>query len=405
MTLFSEMARTDSRPLRHPETHYAFYDRVAGPFWDAVRGLLEDWFSRLSASSQADLRARLQDKDRRKFDGAFWELYLHELFRRLGFAVHHQPTILRDGKSPGAPDLLLERDGDRIYIEAMIVADSNAEDHEERLRNNLVDAINARVKSSGFYVALEILHEGTANLPVAEIARGLQAWLDRWNPDVVSALQYGYRVFDHPAWTWNNNGWRLRFVAMPKPSEIRGRPGDRVIALGPSGSKITDAFSDGRIMRERLNDKANKYQGLGVPYIVALLVRRSFCDERDVQKALFGGIGIDAELLRYGRIDPVQAGDWDGVWATRAGPKHRNVSAVLWVRGLEPAKVAEVAPTLWHCPWAERPVTSSLPLASVRIESSGTSLRHEQAIQSPGDIFGLSTPWPPGKPFPDSSAH
>lgn len=34
-----------------------FLDRVSGPYWDQVRDLIEDWFSRLCPDAQADVRA------------------------------------------------------------------------------------------------------------------------------------------------------------------------------------------------------------------------------------------------------------------------------------------------------------------------------------------------------------
>lgn len=404
MRLFTDRARDDPRPLRAPETSFAFYDRVAGPYWDDLRRVLEDWFAHLPAASRPDLRSRFQGKDRRQVDGAFWELYLHELFRRLGCAVQHQPRVPRAGAPPLTPDFLAERDGERLYLEAVAVTDSTVDDRAARRRMDLVDAINARVASPGFALAFEIERMGSATPRVSEIARSLQGWLDGFDPDRVAAVQRRWGISDWPAWEWVGGGWRLRAVAMPKPPEARGGPDDRVIGLGPSWGKVADAFADARAIRDKLREKAEKYDGLDAPYVLALLVRRGFCTEDDVAGALFGGGTLDATLIQGGRIDPSGAGDRDGLWATRAGPDRRHVSGVLCAINLIPEQVAERAPTLWHNPWATRPITTPFPCAAQRVVGEAGALRCEPATRPPAELFGLPTPWPPGPPFPRTTS-
>jgi hypothetical protein len=399
MRLFSDFVRTDTRELRSPETHYAFYNRAAGSFWDDVREVLESWFAHLPVASQKNIASRLRDKDRRKFDGAFWELYLHELFLRLGYAVQHEPNLPREGTSALTPDFLLEHGAERLYVEALVVTDSDSDDSEERRRNDLVDAINRRVSSKGLLISFDIRRAGPANPPIAKIAQSLEAWLDALDPDLISAIQHELRVFDWPSWEWNRDGWQLDVVAMPRPPEDRERPSKRVIALGPSGGKISDEYADARIIRDRLVTKAKKYQDLDVPYMIALLVRRSFCDEADVRGALFGPAGADPELLREGWLEARLGGDRDGFWATRNGPQQRHVSAMLCARNLQPAMLTEVAPVLWYCPWAAHPLTVSLPFAAVR-EVPSASVYIDPATLTPAEIFKLPSAWPRGAPFP-----
>ena len=42
------------------ESTYAFLDRVAGPFWDRIRRLIEDWVNDYCPDDQAEMVGRLQ---------------------------------------------------------------------------------------------------------------------------------------------------------------------------------------------------------------------------------------------------------------------------------------------------------------------------------------------------------
>lgn len=94
MTIFSAFPRADSTPASHGESHAQFLDRVSGPYWDQVRDLIEDWFSRLCPDAQADVRGRLRSKDDRQSKGAIWQ-HGEESSFRLGSLSHRGRAWLR----------------------------------------------------------------------------------------------------------------------------------------------------------------------------------------------------------------------------------------------------------------------------------------------------------------------
>jgi len=74
--------------------------------------MLNAWFERYPADDRDRLRTRLMGKQPSDFDGAFWELCLHEAHYRLGFTITIEPEI------PGVttrPDFLMERDDGAFY--------------------------------------------------------------------------------------------------------------------------------------------------------------------------------------------------------------------------------------------------------------------------------------------------
>lgn len=111
MSIFSEIARDDPSRRAHGDGQFTFLDRVAGPYWDQVRELIEDWFSRLCPDAQADIRGRLRSSDDRHVRGAFFELYLHECLLRMGYTVTCHPVL--EGTTR-RPDFLAEKEGRSI---------------------------------------------------------------------------------------------------------------------------------------------------------------------------------------------------------------------------------------------------------------------------------------------------
>ena len=103
---------------------FPFLDRVAGPFWDRVRDLIEDWLSRYYADEVEFLVSAMKQKDNRAFAAGFWELYLHETLARGGFAVECHPPIEGTDKRP---DFRTTQDDTGFYLEARVVSDSDSD--------------------------------------------------------------------------------------------------------------------------------------------------------------------------------------------------------------------------------------------------------------------------------------
>src|SRR4051812_45213903 len=122
MPVFDELTRSDPSPRSENESSSRFLNRAHTPYWAAVRGLIEEWFSRLPDANQAEVSGRLRSTDDRQFHGAFWELYLHESLVRCGFEVDCHPELRGTSRRP---DFLARRDGDAMYVEARVAYESS----------------------------------------------------------------------------------------------------------------------------------------------------------------------------------------------------------------------------------------------------------------------------------------
>ena len=118
MPLFLTPPSSDRAPARHGEPHFTYLARTGRPLFARVRELMEAWLAEVPKHHREGLAARLRNEDDQHFEAAFFELYLHALFRRLGF----RPTLHpRAGGRGRRPDFLMESAKTRFLVEAATV--------------------------------------------------------------------------------------------------------------------------------------------------------------------------------------------------------------------------------------------------------------------------------------------
>ena len=104
LKLFEDKPRDYTKPSRRAETTYSFLDRSSLPEFERVRCMLERWVERLPKKHQQKTVANLRHRspgsgtDEIQFNGAFFELFLHEFLLGTGGEVQVEPII--DGLTP-----------------------------------------------------------------------------------------------------------------------------------------------------------------------------------------------------------------------------------------------------------------------------------------------------------------
>jgi len=217
--LFTDVERADTGPRPYSEPQYAYLNRSARPAAVRIRACLEEWFAHYPDDERPAFVSAFQSPIDTQFVAAAFELYLHELLRRLGYQIQVHPEN-PTGKS-GRPDfLVICPAGARLYVEAVLVTDvSDMERGAEARMNVVYDALN-KLGPTDFFLGMEM--RGAPETPPR--AKGLRSALAQWlaglDADAVakamavagrSALPN--RVFEH-------NGWRIEFHAIPKSKPI-----------------------------------------------------------------------------------------------------------------------------------------------------------------------------------------
>lgn len=378
--LFARTERTDRSFRRQSESTFQFLDRIAGPFWDRVRALMEDWLAEYPETHRGELVSRLRDDDA-SFRSAYWELYLAALVHAHGGTVTCHPSV------PGTknqPDFLVEGLGEPFYLEAKVLEQGGEEGVRSRSRDEIWEGLNDRVTSEHFFVALDIEKYGRSAPPISKLAKSVDDWLTSLDPSAVNG-RGDDEQFNH-YWADPSTGWEISLRLIRKS---RHSPEHRLVAMGGAESGF---FGDREDVRNAITKKYKHYgTALDQPLIVALAVHRIGVDDWDVDQALFGD-----EVLIWDSANPGNARGGrarNGLWLDRTGPRATRLSAVLTAERIAPWGVAESRLVLWRNPWAQRPVELVFSNA-LRVELVDDRLVRIDAGEKSRECFALADDWP-----------
>lgn len=324
-----------------------------------VRRLLDEWLSRYPRERQRALREEFRSKRRGQHYAAFWELYLHEIFTRIGYAVAVHPRL---PDSSHCPDFELTKGNHRLLVEACVVFSEIVPD-EGDLRSPpwLIDAVES-VRNRDFELELvEVVAAGAEQPKVREVANAVDQWLAGLH---LNNSPSGEDRLHERTVTFRD--WKVLFTAWPRPPEDRGTPQRYVLQIGPAE---VGGVADVEQMRGALKGKAGRYGHPTVPLVTAVLGVAPFMRRDDIEQALYGRQMLQYHQRRAGFRGPLPQPKWvrqrDGFWVRGDGPQNRRVSAVLFAKQLHAASVAEVAPELWLNPWAQNPLEEPWPFTTI----------------------------------------
>jgi hypothetical protein len=388
-SVFSDRTRQDASPLSG-ESMYTFLDRVAGPFWDRVRRLIEDWVNAYCPDDQTEMVARLHTKSDIDFTAAYWELLLYQGLKALGFEVTCHPEVAGTTKRP---DFLVEGDKCSFYLEAKVLGEDSADRKRDQARNDIYHELNARVHSDDFFVRVHFDKESARPIPIQRLADTTQAWLDGLNPVEIRKQTRAAGPFGATPLVWEDepSGWSVAIVPVLKSS---GGGGGRIVGLmGGDASWIDDRTP----VRKALDKKAHRYGNeLDRPFVVALGVLRAFADDTDVMEALFGNeVYLFDPTTGAGKLVRRR----DGLWIGPDGPRTTRLSAVLVGLNVAPWLSAQTVLKLWKNPSATFPLDCDAGGVATIIEPKDDgSLAATAAIVSTGELLGLPPDWPGPEP-------
>lgn len=390
MLLFDEIVRTEVRFRLENEGAFDYMNASARRGIVAVRGLLEAWFAEFPEEFANDLRSRFRSSTAVDHQGAFWELYLHTLLRRMGYEVRVHPAMLTGVSAH--PDFQASGAANRtFYLEATQATAPRTDVAAARRIDALYDALN-RMYSPNFFLEVQLRGHTEMNIPVARLRERLERWLSTLD---VSEIEENYRAATYdalPQFTWTFDDLQLTFTPMPKSLETRGREGVRPIAAQmPEGFRIINVHED---IRAAVEGKAEKYGNPTYPVVIAVNVDEDFCELYDVANALFG----DEYTAEQRAVD----GSWqqsrrrlnNGALYGRHGARNRTVSAVVVTRRMTPTTLRSQDLHVVHNPYAAVPLPSEwLPLPQF-VQDMDKGQLELRAGTCAADILGVPAQWP-----------
>lgn len=310
--VFDEPSVARITPLEATEPTVNWFLESTRP--DAVEGrrVINDLYSRFP-DERGRLRADLRSSDEARQMGALDELLVHDLL------VSRYRVTYEEGEGT-RPDFRLY-DGGGAYVAAVEVATPFlGEDWvAERRRHALVeDALNQRLILTTHSIQFEI-RRWDDSPKLRDLARWVERTLDdlRADPGALPLDDSGT-----PEKIYSSRAVEIAFRFLPLPTSYAVKSGDRIV-LG--GAAIGGLINSAARLRERLDDKAVKYDLRGKPFAIVVGVRDSMCDLGEVHQAL---TGTPAVVVATG--EGVRKGDgFFGRGRDRAGGKHQRVSTVF----------------------------------------------------------------------------
>ena len=373
---------SDPSPGRMLESTYEFLCRVSGDGWDQCRILIEEWLAHCPASARHDVVQRFQSRDDRQFTSAFWELYLHEMYRCDGWTVETHPDVTGVRTHP---DFLVSKGGTSYYVEATCVFEGRNDNGASARLNTVDDAIN-KIFSPDFYLVRISERIGTKPLATKELRKSLEEWLAHLDPDEGDYSPSDPRP-EHQ-FEWEYDDWHLAFRPMPRSPAFRGDTSSRRIGVSYDDS-ISHKDNGAEELSAALHKKGRKYGNL--PLLIA--VNQASGDKTDwnTWEALYGTcteyVGTPGQGQTLGLIKP-------GYWGSLALPEHRHVAGLLMAEGVHIWRVAEYAPAFWSHPYTTEPIK---PLSLWRVASPDMNhTQYSNPLVTPYDHFGLPAQWPGG---------
>lgn len=317
--LFDSIERTYLETARNNESVYDYYNISARTDIAIIRNTLESWFLNYPEDEKKELKSRFK-KD---FDSAFYELFLYELFSKLGYEIIIHPDL---PSSPKRPDFLICRDGLEMYVEAKVVTNKTDEQEAfERKINEFYDNLN-KLDSGDFMLCVERFDILTKKQPGTKgIITYLEQELKKIDPGILSEDIKKKGIKKMPIIEYNNGDIHIAVKPMPvTPSAIK-------VKRRPIGIYPVEIFWGGGedALRNSIEKKAKKYGKLDKPFIICLNsldIRMS--GKIDVDNAIWG-----SPILSYSTPFGNREDKWkrqsDGVFFNQKGVRFKNLTGIF----------------------------------------------------------------------------
>ena len=359
LTLFDDIERRDHSHAPRREGSFDFLNRSAWPASHNVRARLEQWFEDYPDDAKNDIRGRFRRPDH-NHESAFFELVLHEVFRRLDLAPTVHPT---PQSGHGHPDFAIRgRSGSVYYVEANVAAQSGRFS-EDPLEDEQLDAIDALAAEEPTTIALYVTTRGKLHRSHSRrsIRNEVRRWLERIDPD---KDLHPLDARDNPRLEVLRADWKVELLAFGPLS----RPSRRLIHVGPMKSGWGD---DGDTLRSNILEKAKQHGKLERPLIIAMNTQSGFQDHGDELSALFGREQFSWQEDSGGNLVtlPHLSREPDSVWRNRSGNRYSRLHGVLFFRGARPWNMHEVVAHVYINPYVEAEIPDELlQLGSARVQ-------------------------------------
>ena len=300
MSLFDDVARPPLGPKGQPGSVGYQLNQYEWDGADAVRAHLERWYSDFPYDERKNLRGRLLSPDHHDHDGAFFELFIHELFLKLDFDLTAPPNV--PGKT--RPDFIAESDGLTFCLEATTSGSTRGPFSLNRNEEDVLRKLDT-LSSEDFRLGVSMNGKLLKTLSKNQVTRPFGKLLREHTRVEVKEIIERDGLYSAPSESISEGDWSMQAWLYPTSgNEVAANS----VLRHPFVPKYVDLVSR---TRDNLKAKDGKYETFTGPHVVAINVRDMHYEgRRHDLEILFGtetvtGRSDDGFWCRESQVDAV----------------------------------------------------------------------------------------------------
>lgn len=311
--LFEDVSSKSKRLFETGENHFEFWQQSSMPDLEEAKADFNEWFSYYPDDEKAKLKKDFKTED--KFYDAWYELFIHELFRRQGYELSVHPVLPNSSEHP---DFLANKNRYSCYIEAKQVTGLTT---EQKRKKKIKDIITDRLQKVNLPNHMLMLED----LLFSDGASPSMKKVSKWLEEVVGAIETTEikthaDLDNRETLTYSGHGLtiKIKVLSSDYASIVKGDRDDlphRPFGVIFEGVTISAADRGSVAITKAITTKSRKYGKLDKAFLLCLNLDNWNLDiNRDVDWALFSDY-------------PDSRGYFNQV-----PPKHSKVSAILFTK-------------------------------------------------------------------------
>ncbi|UAM97676.1 hypothetical protein K8354_15445 [Polaribacter litorisediminis] len=379
--LFSKTSESIDGPSGNNENSYNYYHKSNRKDIEIIRVTLESWFSKYPESEKIELKSRF----RKDLDSAFFELFLFEMFRKLGFNITIHPKLENSNKRP---DFLVSKDGFQAYIEAKICLDKTEEEMSfERRQNEFYDQLS-KVKIRGFLLRIEKLNFKSQKQPrVKELITKIELEVNKLDSEEIRTRVEKYGFDGCPNIKFENKDFKISIQPLPLNKSKKDK-----ISKNPIGMFPIETFWGGgeNSLRQSILKKAKRYGKFEVPFLICINALGKISSGKiDIENVIWGSLKYSYSTNPENKDVKITRNS-DGIFYNSGKEKLKNVTGIM-VTKVFPSNIPNSKYWLFENPFARNKFDFE------KLNLVYNYLNGNEIISRDGsdfdEIFGISKDW------------
>lgn len=378
--LFDKTSEFIEGPASNNENSFNYYHKSNRVDIKIIRVTLEDWFSKYPETEKKELKIRFK----KEFDSAFFELFLHELFYKLGYEIVIHPELKDSNKRP---DFLIIKNGKQTYVEAKICFDkTEVEMAFEHLQNEFYDQLS-KVKIKGFLLAIEEVNFITKKQPrIKELIVKIENEVAKLDPIQVTKDIQKYGFEECPGIEYENKDFNIIVKPMPLIESKKD-----TISENPIGMFPFESFWGGgeESLRQSILKKSNRYGKFEIPYLICINALGKKSGKNDIENLVWGSL-----QYTYSTNPKDKDGKFtrksDGIFNNSGKAQLKNVSGIIFTK-IFPSNIPNAKYWMYKNPFANNNFNFK------DIDLVYSFIKDDQIISAEGTnfdrIFEISKDW------------